>query len=330
MAMFGKKSVVGVDLDSNEIRGVELSGETGKPRLTAWGRVPLPEGAVSDGQIVDVEKVREALIQLKQSSGIGQSEVLLGVLNQGVLVRLASYPQVEKDKQDGMIRMQAQDFMPLPLSSVILDYAVVGPEDAEQLEVLLVAGRRDMIGTFVEAFTNTRWKMKDIDVSALVLTRVMPTEMMGKTIAVVDVANGMTGLMISAEGKPRLVRLLSARFSELAKIKESPVEDILDQTSANDEVIEKWLEDFTGEIRSSVNYYHGQQSQHRVESVLLTGRGSRLRGLQEALSVGLGMPVDTADPFYDGGIETHREDEIMREAADFSVAISLALRGLEV
>lgn len=330
MAMFGKKSVVGVELDSNEIRAVELSGETGKPRLTAWGRVPLPEGAVTDGQIVDVETVRDALNTLRQSSGIGQSEVLLGVLNQGVLVRLANYPQVDKEKQDSMIRMQAQDFMPLPLSSVILDYAVVSPDAAEQLEVLLVAGRRDMISSFVSAFTGTRWKMKDIDVSALVLTRVIPTEMMGKTVAVVDLANGMTGLMIAAEGVPRLVRLLSVRFSELAKLKGSNVAEILDKTSANDEEITRWLENITGEIRSSINYYHGQQSKHRVESVLLTGRGSRLRGLKEALSVGLGMPVDVAEPFYNGGIETHRDDEIVREAADFSAAISLALRGLEV
>ena len=330
MAMFGKKSVVGVELDSNEIRAVELSGETGKPRLTAWGRVPLPEGTVNDGQIADVERVREALNTLKQSSGIGQSEVLLGVLNQGVLVRLANYPQVEKEKQDGMIRMQAQDFMPLPLSSVILDYAIVSPDDAEQLEVLLVAGRRDMIGSFVSAFTGTRWRMKDIDVSALVLTRVIPTEMIGKTIAVVDLANGMTGLMIAAEGVPRLVRLLPVRFSELAKLKASTVEDILEQTSANDEGIAKWLENLTGEVRSSINYYHGQQSKHRVEGILLTGRGSRLRGLQEALSVGLGMPVDAVEPFYNGGIEIHRDDNIVQEAADFSVAVSLALRGLEV
>jgi type IV pilus assembly protein PilM len=330
MAIFGKKSVVGIELDSNEIRAVELSGETGKPRLTAWGRVPLPEGAVNDGQIVSVDAVREALNTLKVSSGIGQSEVLLGVLNQGVLVRLANYPMVEKEKQDGMIRMQAQDFMPLPLNTVILDYAVVSPDDAEQLEVLLVAGRRDMIGSFVNAFSDTRWKMKDIDVSALVLTRVMPTEMIGKTVAVVDLANGMTGLMISAQGMPRLVRLLSVRLGELAKMKGTSVQDILERTSANDDEITKWLESLTNEIRSSINYYHGQQSKHRVESILLTGRGSRLRGLKEALSVGLGMPVDAAEPFYHGGIDTHRDDVITQEAADFSAAISLALRGLEV
>ncbi len=329
MTLFGKSSVVGVEIDSSEIRAVELKIQSGKPQLIAWGRIGLPKGAVSEGGIVDVDIVKEALISLKRDNGIGQAHALLGVLNQSVLVRVANFPNVEKSKRDNMIRIQAQDFLPLPLMSVNLDYEVLSGEDKEQIEVLLVAAKQDMIRAFVSALNAARWKIQDIDVTVLVLNRVLPIEQIGKTVAVVNIADGMTGLLIAAEGMPRLVRILGNRFEDVAAIKGYGLEEVIEKTTSNDEEISKWLEKLTSEIRSSINYYHGQQSDFKVSSVFLSGRGARLKGLQEYLSLGLGLPVDLIDPLFNAGIEVHRDDEIIHEAADFSVSIGLALRGLE-
>jgi type IV pilus assembly protein PilM len=329
MALFGKKAVVGLEMDSREIRAVEMTGETGTPRVIAWGKIPLPEGSVTDGQIVDPEQVKNALAELKKASGIASSDVLLGVSNQGVLVRFANFPKVDEAKQDQMIRMQAQDFLPLPLSSAVLDYAIISKDEAEQLEVLLVAARKEMISLFVSTFSATGWKLKDIDVSTLVLSRVLPPKAFRETVAVVDMAYGQTGFMINAEGNPRLVRLLPVQFKDIAKVKNCEIADILECTYTGDEELKPWLDSLTNELRSSINYFHGMQSAYKVGRVYLSGRGSRLRGLADSLSMAIGMPVELIDPIENAGIASHFEDAIVQEAADYSVCMSLALRGLE-
>ena len=47
-------SVVGLDIGSTALRGVELSGANkAKPNLLRFFEVPLPPGAVSRGEVVD-------------------------------------------------------------------------------------------------------------------------------------------------------------------------------------------------------------------------------------------------------------------------------------
>ncbi len=329
MALFGKKGVVGLEVDSREIRAVELGGEADDARILAWGRAPLPEDCVSEGQINDPDQVREALSDLKKNSGMQSSEVLLGVFNPGVLVRFAHYPQVAKEKRDTMIRMQAQDFLPLPMSSVVLDYAVTGKVEDEELEVLLVAARREMINQFMAGFQNTGWRLKDIEASPLVLMRALPKDSEEETVAVVDIGQGLTGMMIMNEKTPRLVRLLPVQFQEIAKIKNTEPDQVLESTHTGDEEVLPWVEGLINEMTSSINYYQGQQGKNKVGRLFLSGSGSRLSGLPESVSTQLGIPVEVLDPLYNAGISSHQDDDIIDEAADFSVCMSLALRGLE-
>ena len=44
-----KKSVVGIEIDTTEIRAVNLEGTSDKPRLISYGRQPLNNGIVKDG-----------------------------------------------------------------------------------------------------------------------------------------------------------------------------------------------------------------------------------------------------------------------------------------
>jgi len=46
-----RRRAVGVVLDSEEARAVELEGSPQSPELTAWGRIPLPKGSISDGMV---------------------------------------------------------------------------------------------------------------------------------------------------------------------------------------------------------------------------------------------------------------------------------------
>ena len=51
--------------------------------------------------------------------------VVLGVNNENVIMRYATFPKVPDDKLKSVISMQAQDFIPVPVSELGLDFVVI-------------------------------------------------------------------------------------------------------------------------------------------------------------------------------------------------------------
>ena len=63
------KSIIGLELDSKEIRAVEVSGSKQKPVVLIWGTIELPEGIVkgrvSDKQLFPVYLTKLVRMVLK-------------------------------------------------------------------------------------------------------------------------------------------------------------------------------------------------------------------------------------------------------------------------
>ena len=63
-------TVVGLDIGSASIRGVEVQGYDGaKPSIVRSAQLPLPEGAVRRGEVVENATVSTALRRLWSAGG---------------------------------------------------------------------------------------------------------------------------------------------------------------------------------------------------------------------------------------------------------------------
>ena len=348
MAIFNSGAkAAGLELDTGEARVVELRGSARNPVLTAWGRIPLPPGAVEEGMVVQPDVVAAALNELWSRAGLGTREVILGVANQNVLVRFATFPKVPGNKVAQMIRYQAQEYLPIPISSVVLDYAVIGETPKETgplLEVLLVAARREMLDTFLAVLAAARLKTRDIDVSSLALLQTLPAAQSTGATVLVDVAGGLSNLLVTAAGVPRLARLLPAGLQNLAGALGCTVDGLAPppgpagaaaeqaeqaKERLSPEALAGWTENLADELRSSLNYYQAQPGAAAVDGVVLSGRGARLPGLATRLQEYLGVPVDIARPLEGISVAPRMEPGITAAAPDFAVCLGLARRGLE-
>lgn len=332
MDLFKRAGLIGLELDTGEARAVELCGSTRAPVLAACGRVPLPDDAVVEGAVVRPESVADALEELWTSAGITGREVVLGVANQGVLVRFATFPKVPADKMARMIRYQAQDYLPMPLSSVVLDYMVIGEiadERGEFLEVLLVAARRDMLDNFLAALSMARLKPRDIDVSSLALLRVLPVEAQAGTAALVNVANGLSNILVVAEGVPRMARLIPVGLKDAAKLLDCSLGEVVPDPGTDAqrgwprEALLAWIDSLTAEISSSIGYYNAQPGTAAVERIVLSGRGARVEGLSALIRESIGVPVTTMQPLEGKNWRTRNGGDIARQAPDFAISLGL-------
>ncbi len=214
---------VGLDIGTDLIRVAQVRQTGSGPQLTAYSSVPMPSGAVVEGEIVDPVAVTSALRDLWRQAGLKSREVAIGVSNHKVVVRLIELPFMERNELAGAIQFQAQDYIPIPVEEAIIDFHVIGeyvtPADEHMMEVMLVAAERDMISSVVAAVEGAGLKLVQVDVTAFALVR----SLLGTTQAwipdegeepnsatgIVHMSSGITNIAVVENGIPRFTRVSS-------------------------------------------------------------------------------------------------------------------------
>jgi Tfp pilus assembly PilM family ATPase len=174
-----KKVAVGVDIGSSSFRVARLTAPRGKgkPQLTLVGSIAVPRGAIVGGEIVDLDVVAQSLSELWKKTGLKEKEIIFGVSNQRVVVRLIDFPYMDANELRSAIQFQAQDFIPLPIEDVILDFQVINDyytESGERmLRILLVAAQKGMVETFIAAAEKAGLKPTIVDVNAFAVARAL-------------------------------------------------------------------------------------------------------------------------------------------------------------
>jgi len=214
---------VGLDIGTDLIRVAQVRQTGSGPQLTAYSSVPVPSGAVVEGEIVDPVAVTSALKELWRQSGVKSRDVAIGVSNHKVVVRLIELPFMERDELAGAIQFQAQDYIPIPVDEAIIDFHVIGeyvtPADEHMMEIMLVAAERDMISTAVAAVEGAGLKLAQVDVTAFALVRSLlgasqawlpeEGEEQNTATGIVHMSSGVTNIAVVENGIPRFTRVSS-------------------------------------------------------------------------------------------------------------------------
>jgi putative nucleotidyltransferase with HDIG domain len=102
--------------------------------------------------------------------------IVVGVNNENVIMRYATFPKVPDDKLRGVVTMQAQDFIPVPVSELGLDFVVIDEttddDDQPALNVLLIGARKLMLDNLIQNIEESKLEVVDIDSSFLAWCRV--------------------------------------------------------------------------------------------------------------------------------------------------------------
>jgi type IV pilus assembly protein PilM len=172
------KGVVGLDIESSSVAATELH-VNGGVQVSSFGLAPLSTGIFRDGEVQEAEALGDAIKDLFASRKLPR-DVRLGIANQQVAVRTLRLPRIgSTDELDAAVRFAAQDHIPMPLDRAVLDWQVVPtPPNSdgspnENIEVVAVAARREMLDPMVEAVRRAGLRLVGIDHSAFALIRAL-------------------------------------------------------------------------------------------------------------------------------------------------------------
>jgi type IV pilus assembly protein PilM len=322
-------AVTGLDIGAGSVAATEL-GVNGAIHLAGSAIAPLPPDVFHEGEVIDGDALASALKSLFNERKISK-RVRLGIGNQQVVVRTVRLPVIEDPKEmEAAVRFQAQEQIPMPLDQAVLEHQVVGGVPAEegaapQVDVVVVAARREMIGSFLEPVRRAGLEPVGIDLSAFAMIRALadlsPAHPGGKPdeavlycdvgdVTNLAVARGHSCLFtrVSQVGlEATSARLAAARgltpehaFQWLTHVGlEQPVEAIDGDPEIVAEArraLEDGLSSLLDELRLSLDYYGAQETALPVRQIVLSGAGSAIPGLVPAMEERLGISIQALRP----------------------------------
>ncbi len=318
------RRLIGLDIGTNAVRVAEI--EAGDPpRLTSFGQVALPTGAMRDGEVIDPTAVTAAIERLWSELSLKKAPVRIGVASPRVLVRTVDLPTMSDDELAGALRFQAQELIPIPLEDAVLDFQVLealpvpeavgdGPPPQPMSRVLLAAAHKDLIRNLTGAVRAAGLSVASVDLVPLALVRSVGRRVSdngGGVEAIVSVGGGVTVVVVHELGIPRFVRILGsggrvvtdaiARDLELTQeqaeaVKRGDERAPVELRQRSQGAMARPISDLVEQIRGSLDYYRTQPDAIRLLRVTLTGGGSLTPGLADQLLDTVGVPVDLARP----------------------------------
>jgi type IV pilus assembly protein PilM len=303
-----------------------VSAQSGSVKLEQLATEYLDSGIGDDDWI---DAVGAALKELARGNNVQGNATFILPGNQ-VLTKTIKIPHVEAEKRAQIIAFEAQQSMPYPLHEVVWDSQVVG-DDGVETEVLFIACKIDTIETFCASVRAAGLTAEAITAASILEFNLLAFNDAEATSddLVINIGARTTNLLFrNADGF--FVRNLSLGGQALSQ----SIADSLGKSLQQAEVIKlqfynkdnEVLDDSTGakaltdsaeafmrrvsqEVTRSVVNYRRQKNAPAPGRILLSGRGSQVRGLAEFLQTSQKVPVEQLDPLENVTIDASIADD---------------------
>jgi type IV pilus assembly protein PilM len=319
VALFGKKKgLVGVDIGSSAVKAVELKtgGKGGSEyQLVNIGLEPLPPEAIVDGAIMDSGSVIDAVQRLFSTQKIKTQEVATSVSGNAVIVKKISLPQMSNEELAESIHWEAEQYIPFDIQDVSIDYEVIeGGGSGGNMDVLLVAVKKDKISDYTSAITQAGKSPQIVDVDVFALQncyeinygsdagRVIGLLNVGASIMNINIIKGGTSIFnrdIAVGGNQytdAIQKDLNLSFEQAESLKKggrvegAAVENL-------HPILQAVSENIALEIQKTFDFFKATSSEDRIDRIFLSGGTSKVHGLRDLLAERFDAGVEILNPF---------------------------------
>ena len=346
----GNKSMVGVDIGSSSVKAVELRGKGGDFQLLSLGYEGLQPDSVVDGQIMELNAVSTAIGNIFNEHKIKTTQVAAGVNGHSVIVKNIVLPQMTEDELQESFAWHAEEHIPFDISDVNLDYHVTG-STPDEIHVLMAACKRDKVANLKQTIQLAGKQPAVIDVDAFALQNCYELNydpQPGHIVALLNIGAATTNINIlngarsvftrdASFGGNQYTSLLQKElgltFDQAERVKRGmPLPDDVEHREI-EPILDTVSDILALEIQKTMDFYRAtvEDGESAVQQILVSGGGSKLKGLVEFLSKRFEIPVEMFDPFRKIRVDSRGFDpEYMREIVpEMAIAVGLALRGVD-
>jgi type IV pilus assembly protein PilM len=352
MKLFSRKSKssIGLDIGSSLIKIVEIDHSKGQPCFTKYGIIKLPPEAIVEGEIMDRSLVIEGIQECATKAGIKQLNINTAVSGRAVIVKKVIMDKMNPDDAKEAIFWEAEQHVPFDIDDVCLDFQILKDDvGASQMEILLVAAKKEMVTTHADLVREADYNPQIIDVDSFAIqnayqaTRSDVEDTDNVVTGLINIGSDTTNINIVQNSIPHFTRDLSIGSNvfiesmqrELGLGLEEAEAILLGEEEFGDEekcreIIADASEELSMGIERSISFLKTAGDAEQIDEVILSGGGAQLPWLKDILSEKheIDFKLNDAVARIEKSEDMSQEDaaELEKVAPLLTVSMGLALR----
>lgn len=345
MLLRKKKGVVGLDIGSSAVKLVELKPSKGdRFSLLHAAHAPLSPEAIVEGTVMDSSLVVEVAQRLIQEQAIKNGNFGVSLSGISVAIRKIQVPAMSDAELAESIHWEAEQYLPFDVNEVNLDYVMLGA-DADTMDVLLVAAKKDRIADYTGIITQLGKIPALVDVDVFALQNAyeynygVPQD---RVVALVNIGAHIMNVNILAHGQSVFWRDIvfgGNAFTEAIQRELNLTREQAESLKTGDQlgdhspqtilsVLNSVSEDLAAELQKTFEFFYTTSSHDHVEDIVLAGGCCQVLNLDQVLKEKLRAGVEVMNPFkeisYSEG--AFPPEWLNRHAPSMAVAVGMALR----
>ncbi|MCX6792344.1 MAG: type IV pilus assembly protein PilM, partial [Candidatus Gottesmanbacteria bacterium] len=292
----------------------------------------------------DTEAIAEAIKRLVKETGVKSKEVRIALPESKVFTRVIEVPALSQRELTSAIRWEAEQYIPLPLDQVNLDFTIL--RDAKEtgtnkMEALLVAAPKTLVDNYLSILELAELSPVSAETEVIATTRALTRSVPNvHSVMIVSLGAQTTDVAIVRNGILTFTRSLSAGGDAITRAVAQSLDFNLtqaeeykraygvqpDKLEGKIALAAKPITDtIVNELKRALVFYQEKYKDDPVQLVLLSGGTARLPGMVVYLAQSLGVEVQLANPWV-GIARAPRFNVLTAEGPNFCVAVGLALR----
>ncbi len=341
-----KTHLVGLDIGSKTIKAAEVVATKKNQMLKNFAVADIPSGLIEDGAINDPETLADTIRHLFKRNKIKTHNIALSVGGYSVIVKRINVQTMSEEQLQDAIKTEAEQYIPFDINDVNLDFQILNEDedDPEQMNVLLVAAKKEMIAEYISLLQMAGLNTKVIDVDAFALQNIYEVcyDVEDECVALIDIGNTKTSLNILIEDQSQLMRDVSLGCVQVNQKIASITDCSLDEAehiklSGQSEripperfrkILKSVIGDWCTEIRRAFDFFYSTNPDEQIQRIILSGGGANIKEFNKLLQAETSAEVVKINPFRNFKNSDSSSDPAFMEqiAPQAAICMGLALR----
>ncbi len=310
------KPVFGIDIGFNSIKVMQMNNTSGNRQVIGYGVTSFDKSAMEDGVITEPEKIAEAVHKMFENDIVGKittRRVAVAIPASKTFNRTIQFPKIDNQKElDEAVRFEAEQYIPVPLEQLYMDYGVVTQTD-KGTEVLATAVPKKIVDSYM-----TTMKLLGLEPIAVETTInasgrlflhaeqsdepsiLIDFGSLSSDITIFDKTLVVTGTV--SGGGDNFSDLISKKLNvtqeEAHIIKTKYGLGVSKKQAEITEALKPILDQLIKEIKRMIRYYEERKTvEGKIGQVVTLGGGANMPGLSEHMTNLLRLPVRMCDPW---------------------------------
>ena len=353
---------LGVDFGTSALKVVEFSFSKQRTHLVNYGWVDFSSGENNKG-IYKGSKLRlqggylqKCLKELFKKMPLKSKQAYVSMAGFNGLVALIELPNMKKDELDQAVKFEAHKYIPASLDEVFLSWDIVSRENSEKsklikkigknsnasekVKILLVAALKEEVLKYEKLISGSGLEMKALELVMFSMVRSLVGGDLGNFI-IIDIGARNSNIILTEKGVVKINRSVDMGGNEITKtiaesmnISRQRAESLKRQkkdifNSREGMMLLPSLELIAKEAQRIIKSYESRNEKTHIDSVILSGGTAKLIGIDAYFSKVLGIKAVVGNPWSRIDFDKSLGSQIKEMGPSFSVAVGLALRGVE-